>query len=220
MPLRLRTSKMKLKWKLLQIKVGARKWKLLQKPMKNYRDGNDMGVAPRFSRTWQDYCSDMPWQVTRDSCFLSTLAAWLVHLQGRSSLGSERWKQGETNENHSCVAAASASAPWLPGAAEDMALSYFTELTEAGNLSLPSALPRPFLCLQFMKTEDNAHGFLSPNLPASESIFSSSAPVETEVPAPSLTSSDANCVGFSETLVSTLKIGIMIVPILLDDYGH
>lgn len=68
--------------------------------------------------------------------------------------------------------------------------------------------------------EDNAHGFLSPNLPASESMFSSSIPVETEVPAPSLTSSKANYVGLSETLVPTLKIGIMTVPILLDDYGH
>ena len=114
---------MKSKWKLLKIKVGARKWKFLQKPVKNYRDGNDMGVAPWFSRTWQDYCSDMPWQVTRDSCpFLSTLAVRLVHPQGRSSLGSERWKR-ETSKNHSCVAAASVSAPWLPGAAEDMALS-------------------------------------------------------------------------------------------------
>lgn len=84
----------------------------------------------------------------------------------------------------------------------------------------PLALPRPFPRFQFIKMEDNAHGFLSPNLPASESMFSSSTPVETEVPAPSLTSSKANCVGLSETLVPTFKIGIMIVPILLDDYGH
>ena len=88
-----------------------------------------------------------------------------------------------------------------------------TELTEEATSPSPLARSRPFPCLQFIKIEDNAQGFPSPNLPASESIFFSSTPVETDVPDPLLTSSEANCVGLSETLVPTLKTGIMIVPI-------
>ena len=207
---------MKSKWKLLKIKVGARKWKFLQKPVKNYRDGNDMGVAPWFSRTWQDYCSDMPWQVTRDSCpFLSTLAVWLAHPQGRSSLGSERWRERDKQERLLCGHRLCFCSLASRSCGRHGPVAAYLSQSSQGQATSPSPLARsrPFPRLQFIKIEDNAQGFPSPNLPASESIFFSSTPVETDVPDPLLTSSEANCVGLSETLVPTLKTGIMIVPI-------